>query len=387
MRTVVDTVEEFWTWDRVVQSRAQATAQSLQAFKTAFGRYVGVDADQIYLMPSGHQGLEWLLRARFDSRRSVLVPAFNCSVVQDAIAAAGLRPQLYDFLPEPGIFDWQRIIDETTPDVGVLVVTHYFGVPVDFRPVLDHCARHNILVIEDCAHTLGASIGGQPVGTLGDAAIFSFNYDKPISLGWGGVSVVNRADAFNLNLSTGFLVPPVEDEIALLRQFVAAMVERRRMIPYQSLFLTRMLRRLCVLRSRPFRKPAEVCIGAVQAELGQWCLAQYSRVVQARNRNAETLAGHIPQQTWPVQESINSAWIKQKVHVPDQQQQRSLCNRLQRRGIRAGNFNWPRLIGGQGSETYPHAFSAATNWIDVPVHQNLTAAAMGHLIDSFKKAS
>ncbi len=194
-------------------------------------------------MPSGHQALEWLLRARLDSRRSVMLPAFNCNVVQDAVSAAGFRSQFYDFSPAPGVFDWQRVIDEMHPDVGVLVVTHYFGVPVDFRLVLDHCYSKGIAVIEDCAHTLGGSIGNQQVGTLGDAAIFSFNYDKPISLGWGGVAVINNAKGFDDALFKDYELPSVHEEMALFRQFVSAMTERRRMIPYTHLFVMRALRR------------------------------------------------------------------------------------------------------------------------------------------------
>ncbi|AGA88905.1 putative PLP-dependent enzyme possibly involved in cell wall biogenesis [Thioflavicoccus mobilis 8321] len=385
MQIGLDTVEEFWNWDQVEQSRARARVTSREAFQDEFGYFIGVGAERVYSMPSGHQGLEWLLRARLDSRRHVMVPAFNCSVVQDAVTAAGLQSQLYDFSPQPGIFEWERVIEEMTPNVGVLIVTHYFGVPVDFRPVLDHCAARGIIVIEDCAHTLGGAVGGQQVGTLGDATIFSFNYDKPISLGWGGVAVMNNMSAFDATLASGYRVPETGEEMALLRQFASAMAERRRMIPYQNLLPTRLLHRLRVLKSHSFRTSRNISIGAVQAELGRWCLAQYPEVLQVRKRNAETLAAYVPLQTWPVDEAVEPAWVKQKVHIPDEHRRQSLSSGFQRKGIRAGNFNWPSLIDGQGREGCHQALDAATNWIDVPVHQNLTDSTMAQLIDGFKE--
>jgi len=56
--------------------------------------------------------------------------------------------------------------------------------------VLDIARRHNLRVIEDCAHTLGATYDGRPVGTLGDAAIFSFQTLKPLNLYGGGLALV-----------------------------------------------------------------------------------------------------------------------------------------------------------------------------------------------------
>lgn len=187
MRGPVDTVEEFWTWAEVEAARAEATNDSLEHFSDSFARTLGVETNAVHLMPSGHQGLAWLLRARKEARRRVLVPAFNCSVVHEAIEAAGHEAKLYDFSPKPGRFDWEQVIGAIDDSVGVLIVTHYFGVPIDFRPVLKHCADRGIAVIEDCAHTFGGVLAGRQAGNIGDAAIFSFNYDKPISLGWVGV--------------------------------------------------------------------------------------------------------------------------------------------------------------------------------------------------------
>ena len=60
-------------------------------------------------------------------------------------------------------------------------------------PILATARRHGLAVIEDCAHALGATYCGKPVGTLGDAALFSFQTLKPLNCYGGGMALV--ADA------------------------------------------------------------------------------------------------------------------------------------------------------------------------------------------------
>ena len=60
-------------------------------------------------------------------------------------------------------------------------------------PILDIAARHKLLVIEDCAHALGATWNGRPVGTLGDASLFSFQTLKPLNCYGGGMALVRDA--------------------------------------------------------------------------------------------------------------------------------------------------------------------------------------------------
>jgi perosamine synthetase len=60
-------------------------------------------------------------------------------------------------------------------------------------PILDIAARHKLIVIEDCAHALGATWKGRPVGTLGDAGFFSFQTLKPLNCYGGGLALVRDA--------------------------------------------------------------------------------------------------------------------------------------------------------------------------------------------------
>ena len=92
----------------------------------------------------------------------------------------------------PGESIGMRSRAQLRSDHHAIVVPHLFGVPSDFRPIRRAAAELGILVIEDCAHTVGGRIGKAVAGTLGDLAIFSFTYNKPISVAGGGVLLINN---------------------------------------------------------------------------------------------------------------------------------------------------------------------------------------------------
>lgn len=379
----VDTVEEYWGWSQVESAFENASEESLGRFCSDFGSFLGVSREIVHPVPSGRSGLKRLLQARNDCRRAVMVPAFNCSVVEDAICEAGYQAKTYDFSSPSIRFDWRKICSEIDDSVGVLIITHYFGVPTDFRAVLEHCAYHNVAIIEDCAHTFGGEIAGRPAGTVGDASIFSFNYDKPISLGWGGVVLVNNKIAFPDMVERESQSGSIVRELKLLRQFADSMAMRRKSIPFEQSLAYKIKRRLRLSGPNQWSPNRASSIGSVQAELGRWCLQRYPEVQCTRTRNAEFLASRLKFQTWPVESTVQPAWLRQKVFVNSYENVRRLSKTLQRRGYRVGNFNWPQVLKGHGVSHTKQAFGLAALWLDVPIHQNMDKAALDEVIEVF----
>ncbi len=120
----------------------------------------------------------------------VIVQAFTCVAVPNCVLWAGATPIYVDIDATLNI-DIQSLKSKITKRTKAIIVQHTFGIPADMTALGTLAKKHNILVIEDCAHSLGATIDERLVGTFGDAAIFSFGRDKIVSSVWGGMAIIN----------------------------------------------------------------------------------------------------------------------------------------------------------------------------------------------------
>lgn len=84
----------------------------------------------------------------------------------------------------------QKITDRTK----AIIVTHAWGLPAEIDRIVDIAKKHDLIVIEDCAHSLFASYKGKQTGTWGDIGSFSFQMSKQLGLGDGGMGVTSRED-------------------------------------------------------------------------------------------------------------------------------------------------------------------------------------------------
>ena len=96
--------------------------------------------------------------------------------------------------------------------------THLYGLPCDMDPILASARRRGIAVIEDCAHALGATYRGRPVGTLGDAALFSFQTLKPLNAFGGGLALIQDGPSL-ARFATRVDALPWPDETRMLNRF------------------------------------------------------------------------------------------------------------------------------------------------------------------------
>jgi perosamine synthetase len=162
---------------------------AIARYERAFAQQVGVR--HAYSFASGRLGLYGLLRAMDIGRGDeVLLQVPTHVVVPNAIRYTGATPVFVDSEPDTFNMDLGRAEQRITAKTKVLLLQHTFGIPVDIDVALGLAARHGLRVIEDCAHALGATYGGQHVGSFGDAAFFSME-EKTISSGMGGVVVTD----------------------------------------------------------------------------------------------------------------------------------------------------------------------------------------------------
>ncbi len=109
----------------------------------------------------------------------VLLPAYNCGTEIDPFLCYGVKVILYRVDTKTHI-DFEDICHRTTRRTRLIYVTHYFGWPQDLNDLLNWCRERNIRLVEDCALALFSSGKDGPLGTIGDATIFSLRKFLPV---------------------------------------------------------------------------------------------------------------------------------------------------------------------------------------------------------------
>lgn len=158
--------------------------------------------DTVATFNSGRSALFGLLHAYgIGKGDEVIVQAFTCVAVPNCVLWAGATPVYADIDATYNI-DPKDVEKKITNHTKAIIIQHTFGIPAQIKKLCDIAKKHNLYVIEDCAHGLGATYNNKPVGLFGDAAFFSFGRDKSLSSVWGGVAIMHtptkqQKDALN----------------------------------------------------------------------------------------------------------------------------------------------------------------------------------------------
>lgn len=123
----------------------------------------------------------------------IVFPSLTFWVVPELARVAGLTVVFADVDPRTFNIDPRSLERVITDQTRAVVPTHLYGLPCDMDPILEIAGRHNLIVLEDCAHSLGATYKGRPVGTFGTGALFSFQTLKPLNCYGGGLALVHDA--------------------------------------------------------------------------------------------------------------------------------------------------------------------------------------------------
>jgi perosamine synthetase len=160
------------------------------AFRTQIGHLLGVAPDRISLFGKGRVALYALLRA-LDVRPGdeVILPAFTCVAVPNAIIYAGARPVWVDIDAGTYTIDPDAAAAAITPRTRAILGQNTFGLDADMDSLTSLARRHRVALIDDCTHGLGGTYRGRASGSIADLAFFSTQWSKPISTGLGGFSV------------------------------------------------------------------------------------------------------------------------------------------------------------------------------------------------------
>jgi dTDP-4-amino-4,6-dideoxygalactose transaminase len=171
-----------WLWKK---------GNGAEELELKFKQYLGVKYAVSF--NSGRSSFYAILKALdFQAGSNVALQALTCNAVPNPVLWAGLEPLYIDCNND----DYNMSVSDLRAKINVktraVVVQHTFGQPANMDQIRAVCSEFpSLVLIEDCAHSLGASYKGFNVGVFSRAAFFSFSRDKIISSVYGGLAVTN----------------------------------------------------------------------------------------------------------------------------------------------------------------------------------------------------
>ncbi len=112
----------------------------------------------------------------------------------NVIVQAGAKPIFVDIEEGTHNIDISKAAKAITPHTKAIMPVHFHGLPVDLDPLYALAQKHNLRIIEDAAHGIGAEYKGQRIGSFGDTQVFSFHPNKNMTTGEGGCVTTRDED-------------------------------------------------------------------------------------------------------------------------------------------------------------------------------------------------
>lgn len=134
----------------------------------------------------------------------------------------GAKPILCDVDKSDANIDPENIEKLITKKTKAITVTHWWGQPCDMEKICKIAKKYNLKLIEDCAHSPGAKFRNKYVGTFGDIGCFSFDNNKLLASGEGGILVTNNYNYLQKAIILSDFGPRIYKKIKLpyLKNFI-----------------------------------------------------------------------------------------------------------------------------------------------------------------------
>lgn len=181
----------------VLSSDMLTTGPKVASFEAAFAEATGVDYS--VAVNSGTAALHIAMNAAGigstpDHQDEVIVPAISFVATANAVVYCGGVPVFADVDADTLCIDPIDVERKITPNTKAIMAMDYGGQPCDYQRLREIADRHGLLLVADACHSLGGSVGGEPVGSLADMTCFSLHPVKQITAGEGGMVTTNNAD-------------------------------------------------------------------------------------------------------------------------------------------------------------------------------------------------
>ena len=173
-----------------------AIGPEIEEFESAISNYVGVDYCTV--LNSGTSSLHaTLLAFELGNGDEILVPSFSFVSTANSVLFVNATPSFVDIEEKTFGLNPELIKEKISSSTKAIIPMDYGGMSCQISEIKKHAENNDLLLIEDCAESLGSSINGKKVGSISDAAIFSFCGNKVLTTGEGGAVVTNSRDIYD----------------------------------------------------------------------------------------------------------------------------------------------------------------------------------------------
>lgn len=334
---------------RVLDSGCLAQGPEVAAFEKEFSEFCG--ASFATASTSGTTALQLaMLALGIGEGDEVITTPFSFIASANSILYTGAKPVFCDIDPVTFNIDPNEIEKYITAKTKAILPVHLYGHPADMDAIMEIAKRHKLLVIEDACQAHGAMCKGKTVGSIGDAAAFSFYPTKNMATGEGGMATFKDKAAY----------------------------ERALMIRAHGM----KVRYYHEILGYNFR------MTDIAAAIGREQLKKLSGFNAKRKANAEYLLAVItnPKVVLPtVLAGCEHVWHQFTVRVPDRDK---AVEKLTEMGIGTG-VHYPVCINeqeyytkdlGYRSTNTPVAVKAAREVVSLPVHPSLTEDELTEIV-------
>jgi dTDP-4-amino-4,6-dideoxygalactose transaminase len=377
--------------DRCRRAATVIRGPEIQEFEDAFAQHQG--GGHAVTASYGRMAAYYIFQALdLPPGSEVVFPALTFWVIPEMARAAGLKPVFADVEPATFNLSPDALERALSSETRAVVLTHLYGLPCDMEAILAIARGRGLRVVEDCAHALGAAYRGIPVGTFGDAALFSFQVLKPLNTCGGGMAFTHdRVLAGRIAAAREAEPWPALQRIE--RRLQLARMERALMRPdvfsvtlfpilwsaglfgaRPDVYLWEKVRAL-----QPFPPGYHERYSNVQAALGLAGLEELYEWTAATRRNAAFLTTALRGMDGitlpPAPTDRVHVYYQYCVHVPNREVAVAACLR---RGLDVESHHMDvcpdlPLFGGERSAQDPSGARRTTETVQLPVHASLSA--------------
>lgn len=211
-----------FVWDSIIIPGSKHKVSEIR--QKIAKRYQG----SVTLTYKGRQALELALENSGLAKGSAVgLNGFTCYVLYQAVERAGYQPVLIDIAAGKLNFGDEELksANGNTKKLEAIIVQNTLGMVADMAALESYCKKHNIMIIEDLAHSVGAIYAdGREAGTVGQLTMLSFSQDKPLDVVAGGALVDRREDSKNIVEQPKLRVTPIQREINALYPFWTVLI-------------------------------------------------------------------------------------------------------------------------------------------------------------------